>query len=902
MKKSLSVLILITLIFTTMFSSSGLALSSSAVGEVYYGFETYKDLYNNINFQDINNHWAKQSILRASALSIIKGMGNNRFYPNSTLTKEQAVILLVRLMGLEETAQKAGEELEIDNDTGKYIILDHNSYWSKGYIQVALNENILTQDDIDKITTFTYEEEEEMESDVEDLYDNYFYDYNLNNDQLNNIYDELQEKINHRNSWQKSVNREQVAVWVYRALGLEPIYGIDQNKVFTLADYENIDTKNIPVIEAILQKGIMSGNSQGSFNPNNSITRGEMARMLDNISRDFLLNRGFKIGTGVVEEIGIHAMSQDGIAFQQRQFTIKNDDNSLINIISEESTNPRYQRSFIGLKNTNVVLSNNIAEDDYVRYYISPDNKAIFVEVLSKPQYIKEGFVEEINKENNTILISDYDDNKLAYKMSPGVDITVNSRSTGLDDLLYGMEVSLGIANGNAIYIRGYLDEGEAGYIPSGGRILLGKVLEIDREKNTLKLVEDGGKKQYNISINTSLMKNNSNITLHAIVEGDMIRLEFDTYNGNTPSKVYVSSPSKQVERLLKAKLNRFNSMRDEILLTDISYYEYSQWKEKLGDMKLTLSGAAEVYMDGIKIPKEKLNDHIGKDLYIATNNNYSQEEAMKLVFKTDFERKYYNKLQNITFGDSKLRVDYINMLYNDSTIIVKDGRLIHPYNLKLDEELLVIAQGNNNVASFISVEAPNTMRATIYKGLVDDIYQYSFDLDHVGKLANNKWTSYTYMDDFQISEGTSIIDTRDDEIKSVTVEDYTNSRFYSDSVYVDSDHKKDNYEGKFVYTVEYDNMITAINVVDGFNEEEIISSSKVESVDLINNTIKMRELKDWSGFGEKWNISTAEIDLQVEDAIIIKNGERAKIDNLLPDDSLYVIRHDSIGYIVIAE
>lgn len=341
MKKSLSVLILITLIFTTMFSSSGLALSSSAVGEVYYGFETYKDLYNNINFQDINNHWAKQSILRASALSIIKGMGNNRFYPNSTLTKEQAVILLVRLMGLEETAQKAGEELEIDNDTGKYIILDHNSYWSKGYIQVALNENILTQDDIDKITTFTYEEEEEMESDVEDLYDNYFYDYNLNNDQLNNIYDELQEKINHRNSWQKSVNREQVAVWVYRALGLEPIYGIDQNKVFTLADYENIDTKNIPVIEAILQKGIMSGNSQGSFNPNNSITRGEMARMLDNISRDFLLNRGFKIGTGVVEEIGIHAMSQDGIAFQQRQFTIKNDDNSLINIISEESTNPR---------------------------------------------------------------------------------------------------------------------------------------------------------------------------------------------------------------------------------------------------------------------------------------------------------------------------------------------------------------------------------------------------------------------------------------------------------------------------------------------------------------------------------------------------------------------------------
>ncbi len=202
MKKNLSVLILIALLFTTILPLSALALESYEGGDLYYGYDTYKDLYNSINFTDIGNHWAKESVIRSSALSTIKGIGNNKFYPDGTLTREQAIILLVRLMGLEEAAQKAGEALEVDNDTGDYIILDHNSYWSKGYIQVALNENILTQDDIDRITSFAYDDEEDMKAEIEDLYDYYFNDYNLTNSQLNNIYDELTDKMEHKYSWQ----------------------------------------------------------------------------------------------------------------------------------------------------------------------------------------------------------------------------------------------------------------------------------------------------------------------------------------------------------------------------------------------------------------------------------------------------------------------------------------------------------------------------------------------------------------------------------------------------------------------------------------------------------------------------------------------------------------------------
>lgn len=899
MRKIISKLIVVTLILALIPITSA---QQEVTGESYYGIATYRDTYENINFTDINNHWSKKSILKMSALSIIKGMGEG-FYPDNNLTRDQAIALLVRLMGLETEAQKAGEETINNNDTGDYVILGHDDYWARGYIQVAQNQNILTQEEIDKIKTLTPEQEDDIEYTVEEQYEGYLDNENLTADQLDAIFQELQERIENRYSWQRPVNREQVAVWVYRVLKLQPIYGKNQHKIYTLNDYDKLDTKNIPAIEAILQKGIMNGDDRGNFNPNSPMTRGEMAKLLDNIHEGFLLDRGYKIGTGIVNKIDTTTKYKEGEEIEERVITISNEDNTLTNIIVEHSTKPLNNKGFVGLKNNDIVFPDGIDVQDYVRYFIDTENRVILLETIDRPELFVEGFIEEVDEESNTVTIMNYEDIYYLYKVSSGANIKINGQPATLKDLLYGLEVKLNINNGKITSIKGELDTGEDGYIPPGGRIYIGKVLEIDIQDGKLIVMEENERLELEISPYTSIIKDNDYIALNGIKEGDMVRLEFDSYKGSDPSKVYIASPDRQMENLIKAKLNRYNQSRQEVLLTDIYYFDYFGWGERQGDNKLSLSQNPDIYIRGNKIDKSSLNDYIGKELYIVTNNNFSQEEAVQMIVKDGYERKYYNKLQKITYGDNRLRVDYNNMYFDDSTIIVKNGRLIHPYNLKLSEELLVITQGENNNATFISVEAPTPMSTIVYKGEIDDIYQYGFDIKDYDVLENNKWKKTSYRSDMKISEDTSIIDTRWDEPVEISVETFNNSRFYTDeNTKLGSDHEKDNFKGENVYVIEYNNMVSAIDVVEDFNGEEIITSAKVDSVDVNNNTISIVKVKDWSDFRQKWNINSSEFNLKVEDTIFIKNGKRATINDIAQDDDLYIIRKNNIGHIVIAE
>lgn len=51
-------------------------------------------------FDDIDEHWAKDSIIEMAHKGVIKGMTETTFAPNGTLTKEQAMLLVLRSAGL----------------------------------------------------------------------------------------------------------------------------------------------------------------------------------------------------------------------------------------------------------------------------------------------------------------------------------------------------------------------------------------------------------------------------------------------------------------------------------------------------------------------------------------------------------------------------------------------------------------------------------------------------------------------------------------------------------------------------------------------------------------------------------------------------------------------------------
>lgn len=61
------------------------------------------------NFSDVPaNHWANGYINKVSFLKIASGYGNGRFGPSDNLTYEQAVTLIVRMLGAETEASERG--------------------------------------------------------------------------------------------------------------------------------------------------------------------------------------------------------------------------------------------------------------------------------------------------------------------------------------------------------------------------------------------------------------------------------------------------------------------------------------------------------------------------------------------------------------------------------------------------------------------------------------------------------------------------------------------------------------------------------------------------------------------------------------------------------------------------
>ncbi|MGF7058908.1 S-layer homology domain-containing protein [Brassicibacter mesophilus] len=883
------------LIISVVFSPLTVVYGETYNGAISYdGVQNYKALYNNVNFTDIKKHWAKDSIYRMSALSIIRGMGQDKFSPNNTLTREEALTLIVRLLGHESDAQLAGEQAIDKSDTAGYKILTASDYWGNGYIQTAINRNILTQEEVNYIEKLAESEKNNADLQLEKSMTSYEDNENLTAAQLRNVKNQLKQKIERNYTWKKPAKREEVAVWVSRAIGLQPINGQAQQMLYNLNDWRQIKTENLPLIEAVLQKGIMQGNDKGDFKPSSSLTRAEMAKILDNIHSELLNDQGYIINTGIVERIDSLTESKDGTTNKKKFFLVKNDDSTSTVIQVQESDSNTGDKGFIAYKNEKLTLPPDINEYDYIKYYVTPGEKVVFVEGLMNKTSTVEGFIEDIIIDNNEVKIKDYHDKLYSFKIAEGVNVSVNGEWAQLEDLLYGQEVTLKVNNGNVVDISGYIDTGEEGYIHPGERIYIGKVLYMDKTNGKVTLLDDMKQDEFVIDSFTPVMKDDTNVGINGIKEGDILRLEFDQYEGNLPIKAYIAQPDRQIANLYKGTIGQYNPNRNEIILQNVSTYNHTKWQSNTQDLKLSLGYDSNIYINGRKISKELLQSYLGREAYIATADSFGKEQALKVVFKSGYEKKYYNSIQDIAFGDKKLKVDYNEMYFDDSTIIIKDGKLIHPYNLKEDDDVFVVSHGTGNyTASLISVEGITDMGLVVYRGRIDEISQYGFELDNYDIIEGTDIDYSSRQADFNISEDTWIIDTRDGDIEEVSVEKFTNSRFLKDK-------DRSNYYDDYAYVIEYNDMVLAIDIIDRKTKGQVISASGIKTIDRANDFITLKEVKDWSEFRDKWNVNSAEINLDVTEALFIKNGRAVSINEISEKDSLYVIRRNDVGYIVI--
>lgn len=178
-------------------------------------------------FDDTKSHWAEAAVDRMNAKALIRGSGG-RFEPERAVTRYEAIVMIVRALGLEETA---GTRTSIPPSFHDAAAVPA---WARGYISVAVERGLITA-----------EESKGFNGGA-------------------------------------PASRLQVAAWLARALDLDEEASAAGAPPFS--DTAAVSERYRGYITVLAERHLMAG-AQGKFRPYDPLKRAEMATLLARVDR-----------------------------------------------------------------------------------------------------------------------------------------------------------------------------------------------------------------------------------------------------------------------------------------------------------------------------------------------------------------------------------------------------------------------------------------------------------------------------------------------------------------------------------------------------------------------------------------------------------------------------------------
>jgi len=249
MKKGKSLLLLlVAILFTFIFTGQGLAAE---------GFKVIKGEDGRIQmlleFDDVDQAaWALGYIGKMKSKNIVKGYPDGTFKPNQPVKRIEAIVMAVRLMGLEEETKAKSLDTKLHFKDAE--IIDKKYQWAKGHIIVALE---------------------------------------------NGLFDATEAAI----MPEQPASRIWVTGLLVRALGLQSEAFSKMTDIPDFRDAHAIPAGAVGYVNVAVEHGLINGYPDNTFRPDKSVTRAEIAALMDRTNEKLLENRGAITVKGVVTNI-----------------------------------------------------------------------------------------------------------------------------------------------------------------------------------------------------------------------------------------------------------------------------------------------------------------------------------------------------------------------------------------------------------------------------------------------------------------------------------------------------------------------------------------------------------------------------------------------------------------------
>ncbi len=275
---------------SNVFALTDTKVFTDPVENIYVGRSEGWDIVDNLNFSDVpSSHWAREAVVRTGAYDMVKGYGD-KFYPNDSISNQEALAFILRVMGQEEAAQTKAAEL-------KETMPQYNSVvdnWSNGYLSLAQENGLIS--DVEYLDTI---------ADQNTLGPGSFFKG-------------------------APATRERVADWIVKGVkklnsNAFSTTGTSQQSMYKFSDWDSVDVSYAQSLELLCANGILSG-SNGKINPKGNLTRAEMTQILSNLDSIYFESANLEKKTGTVGGIQDAQLSQTGIGSLWRNIYIRNMD------------------------------------------------------------------------------------------------------------------------------------------------------------------------------------------------------------------------------------------------------------------------------------------------------------------------------------------------------------------------------------------------------------------------------------------------------------------------------------------------------------------------------------------------------------------------------------------------
>mgnify|MGYP001379969408 CR=1 FL=1 len=188
----------------------------------------------NLNFDDLSEKdmkWAYSHIIRLASKQVFNGYEDGSFKPNNSISRIEAIVAAVRLLGLKEEAEKP-ENMNAELNFTDADKIEKKYSWAVGYLAVALK---------------------------------------------NDLFDESTSALQP----EKSADRLWSAILLVKALGLDEEAKAKMGTTLSFKDAKQIPAGSVGYVAVAVEKGLITGYSDNTFKPNKPVTRAELAALLD---------------------------------------------------------------------------------------------------------------------------------------------------------------------------------------------------------------------------------------------------------------------------------------------------------------------------------------------------------------------------------------------------------------------------------------------------------------------------------------------------------------------------------------------------------------------------------------------------------------------------------------------